>query len=340
MQANAKIGRAESKHIPNFAPFSKFAPLMTTLIEDISQTLSEAGLRHCIAHTGLLPDGYGHIICTSASGGSSKAILPVNISARTPNEASQASQMYAKADTAITESLGERPIIITQDRWERQRKMMKARLLAHLGIFTPAYARNCEVRRIGKEEAADFLARSHSYGDAACRYRYGMFLRRHTGHLASIMNGTGQQAKDILIPGTLVAVAEFSNARKWTKGGKEIKSYEWTRYASLPGIRVCGGMGKMLRTFMQDVKPDDIMSYADIEWSDGNVYESLGFTKESTKDPVFFTIDSSTYERTALRTSGDNSCGAISDGIPGASEPLYFKNWGSYKYRLKITDYQ
>ena len=96
----------------------------------------------------------------------------------------------------------------------------------------------------------------------------------------------------------------------------------------------------MLRTFMQDVKPDDIMSYADIEWSDGNVYESLGFTKESTKDPVFFTIDSSTYERTALRTSGDNSCGAISDGIPGASEPFYFKNWGSYKYRLKITDYQ
>lgn len=237
---------------------------------------------------------------------------------------------------AITESLGERPIIITQDRWERQRKMMKARLLAHLGIFTPAYARNCEVRRIGKEEAADFLARSHSYGDAACRYRYGMFLKRHTGHLASITDGTGS----LLIPGTLVAVAEFSNARKWTKGGKEIKSYEWTRYASLPGIRVCGGMGKMLRTFMQDVKPDDIMSYADIEWSDGNVYESLGFTKESTKDPVFFTIDSSTYERTALRTSGDNSCGAISDGIPGASEPLYFKNWGSYKYRLKITDYQ
>ena len=63
--------------------------------------------------------------------------------------------------------------------------MMQARLLAHLEFFEQAYARNCEVRRIEKSEAEAFLKENHSYGYAACKYRYGLFLKRHTGHIAA-----------------------------------------------------------------------------------------------------------------------------------------------------------
>jgi hypothetical protein len=89
----------------------------------------------------------------------------------------------------------------------------------------------------------------------------------------------------------LVAVATFSNARKWQKGDKVIRSYEWTRYASLPGVRISGGMGKVVKAFIEEVHPDDIMSYADLEWSEGKVYEQLGFVLEGRKDPVMFVVD-------------------------------------------------
>ena len=86
--------------------------------------------------------------------------------------------------------------------------------------------------------------------------------------------------------GQLIAVATFSNARKWIKEGKEIRSYEWVRYASLPDLRVSGGMGRLLKTFINEVQPDDIMSYADLEWSEGRAYKALGFMEDAAKDPA------------------------------------------------------
>ena len=230
-------------------------------------------------------------------------------------------------------------VVITEDRWRRQGGMMRARLLAHLDVFIPMYARNCEVRKIDKETAAAFLAVNHSYGDAACRYRYGLYLKRYTGksleisRLASLARndsgGSFARNDSGVEPGSLVAVATFSNARKWQKGDKTIRSYEWTRYASLPGVRISGGMGKMLQAFIQDQQPDDIMSYADLEWSEGAVYEQLGFALEGRKEPVLFCIDQQ-WGRSPVR--------------PGITEiheaARYFQNLGSNKYRLKITEYE
>lgn len=133
------------------------------------------------------------------------------------------------------------------------------------------FARNCAARRIDKPTAAAFLAANHRLGDTTCRYRYGLFTRRTTG--------AGEAATD---EGTLVAVATFSNARRWHKAGSTVSSYEWIRYASLEGVRVTGGMGKLLQTFIDDVHPDNIMSYADAGWPDGGVvYEKLGFVEEA-----------------------------------------------------------
>ena len=210
------------------------------------------------------------------------------------------------------EADGMETIVITEDRWRSQGDMMKARMLAHLEQFTSLYARNCEVRKIDKAVAAPFLGDNHSYGDAACRYRYGLYLRR------SSRDGKLQA-------GTLVAVATFSNARKWVKGEKVIRSYEWTRYASLPGVRISGGMGKMLKAFVKDVQPDDVMSYADLEWSEGKVYEQLGFVLEGRKEPVMFVVDR-LWKRFPVK--------------PGLTGDRFFKNLGSNKYRLKLTQYE
>jgi len=134
------------------------------------------------------------------------------------------------------------------------------------------FARNCSVRRIDAPSADAFIRAYHRLGSTGGRYRYGLFVERSTG-----------EGESVLPAGTMVAVAVFSNARRWTKGERKIASYEWIRYASLPGYRVIGGMGKLLDCFVKSVRPDDIMSYAPAEEFDGGeAYLKLGFEPEST----------------------------------------------------------
>ena len=259
------------------------------------------------------------VICTKTLDGRySRIIMPLEITARSREEAALGSEDASYAIKMISSEL-EYPLIITEDRWKRQRKMMEERLLAHLELFSQAYARNCEVRRIDKAEAKAFLAGNHSYGYAACRYCYGLFLKRHTGHIAEETSGSSHIGK-------MIAVATFSNARKWMKDGKEIRSYEWTRYASLPEMRVSGGMGKLLKAFIREVQPYYIMSYADLEWSERNVYRALGFEAEMEKEAVDFVIDRKTWERSPIRSGKEGN--------------LFFRNFGSRKFRMKLTDYK
>ena len=286
------------------------------------------------------------VICVGSKDGRRRLVIPVRITARSQEDAEKQSSGLLELIKRLTEETGRQPLMISEDRWRRQGEMMKERLLAHLEVFFPVYARNCEIRKIDKTEAAAFLEANHSYGDAACRYRYGMFLRRHTGWRSQIQLSYPDQENNLeqsgniseaLKPSTLIAVAEFSNARKWVKGEKTIRSYEWTRYASLPGVRINGGMGKMLKHFIKEVQPDDIMSYADLEWSEGAVYEQLGFTLEDRKEPVAFTVDCNTWARKAIRTSGEV---ADEEKTAQSEARRFFRNFGSNKYRLKLTEYR
>ena len=155
---------------------------MSRLIDNIADFLVENGfeLSFQIRHD------FDVIVTRTLDGRHTKVILPLEISARTIEEAEAESENAEYAIRMITREAGY-PLIITEDRWRSQRQMMEARLLAHLELFSQAYARNCEVRRIEKAEAHEFLNRNHSYGDAACKYRYGLFLKRHTGHIAAEM---------------------------------------------------------------------------------------------------------------------------------------------------------
>lgn len=299
------------------------------LCDDICRFLAENALEYKVGHI-----GEQEVIYVNDRA----EILPATVDATCAEEAEKASEYLQMAIQKLLENSGRYPLVVTEDRWNSQPKMMHARLLAHLQIFTQIYARNCEVRKIDKKTAADFLAANHSYGDAACRYRYGLFLKRYTGHTSSL-NIDRPQAGD------LVAVATFSNGRKWIKGDKTIRSYEWTRYASLPGVRLSGGMGKLLQAFIEEVQPDDIMTYADLEWSEGKVYEALGFTLEGVKSPVLFSIDIDSWQRKAhtldWKITGDDSQSRMyfADN-QNENRTRYLRNLGSNKYRLKLTDYQ
>ena len=96
----------------------------------------------------------------------------------------------------------------------------------------------------------------------------------------------------------------------------------------------------MLKAFINEVKPDDIMSYADLEWSEGNVYKTLGFELEGKKEPVLFVVDTDSWERFPVKTGMKEDKHGMTDVIAGLTGNLYFRNFGSNKYRLKLTDYE
>lgn len=336
---------------------------MRAFVEEISRFLREEGFGVELA--GSVADAYCDILTVidqtfGQTAVKPRTVLAVGVEARTPEQAALQQAALLEVIQDILKTRGEYPLILAQDRWSSGGRVIRARLLAHLQRFAQIYARNCEVRRIDKATAQAFLRENHSYADAACRYRYGLFLKRHTGHnaLACNLKPPAEETPEAnimerILPGTLVAVATFSNARKWVKGDRTIRSYEWTRYASLPGIRLSGGMGKILRTFIKEVQPDDIMTYADLEWSKGDVYEQLGFAFEGIRPPVTFSIDTATWSRSSLPVNltaeadmppmDKGSLGEVRTGASescGVSDVVFYTNQGSNKFRMKLTEYQ
>lgn len=161
------------------------------------------------------------------------------------------------------------------------------------------FARNCEARKIDRKTADEFLDLNHIYGSAKSRHCYGLFRRRVTGASEKACSPIpcGTETPEVGAPeiGELVAVASFSNARRWKRSeGTVISSYEWLRYASQRDTRVVGGMGKLLKAFIEDIHPDDIMTYAistaaggravrDGIEAEGNAFRKLGFIEEERK---------------------------------------------------------
>jgi hypothetical protein len=209
----------------------------------------------------------------------------------------------------------EATITIYEDQWITRRSVIEGRLLAILGKGGVIFARNCSVRKLTTEQVSRFIQENHMLGYARSRYKYGLFTRKAEGDLT---------------PETLVCVATFSEPRTMNRGGVEVKSYEWVRYASLGAIRVTGGMGKLLNYFIQDVRPQEIMSYADLDWSRGNSYIKLGFTFLERTEPIEFYVDRSSMKRYTMSQLKRQSSG-ISTGE--ASERFYtLNNQGNLKF--------
>lgn len=182
---------------------------------------------------------------------------------------------------------GRNVIYLFEDFWRRNRKNAEERILTHLGRFRSIFARNCEALRVTAADSREFLAANHSYGSASARHHYALFHK-----------------------GSMVAAASFSSPRRIPREieGKTVlcSSYEWVRYASLPSTRIQGGMGKLLTAFINDIRPDDIMTYADLEWSCGNAYSALGFRHIGNTDPIEFIIDRN-WNRIPAKKFGDRT---------------------------------
>lgn len=252
-------------------------------------------------------------------------------------------------------------LYIYEDRWFYEQDLFKSRLLSRLGQFKRVFARKCSIEfsenyiDLHKTEISaicnkgvnalkatavnlfnlkvhNFLQKYHSYGDAKAKYRYLLIQDE-----------------------TVVAAATFSAPMEVKRAFNgiivEVSSYEWVRYASLPGIRVLGGMGKLLNAFINEVRAEqsnkrdyiEVMTYSDNEWSDGEVYSKLGFEKVGERAPIEYFVDSETNIRYNLRQFKkllENSGMGISDDyncdLLQNNRFYRIRNMGSTKYRYLL----
>ena len=190
---------------------------------------------------------------------------------------------YHRDKTRFCNSNGIRLFHIFEDEWEFKQDIVKARICSILGKNKKKiYARDCIVKEISNGVASKFLNRNHIQGNAISKYRYGLFYENK-----------------------LIAVMTFCKLRK-TLIKKKYKPgyYELLRFCSKKGYNIIGGVSKLLKYFIKTVKPHHIITYADICWTDGEVYKKIGFKWVcNTRPNYYYIVDRKRENRFKYRKS-------------------------------------
>jgi hypothetical protein len=152
-----------------------------------------------------------------------------------------------------------------QDCWVAKREIVRSRIAVLSGSCVRIHARRTEVQRIARDVMVEFFAANHLQSFVHGRYNYGLYL-----------------------DGQLVAAASFSAGRNIMRNGTACRSFELLRYANLLHHRVTGGLGKLVAHFIKDANPDDIMTYADLDWATGKGYRTLNFEQMTITPPQTF----------------------------------------------------
>lgn len=138
------------------------------------------------------------------------------------------------------------------------------------------YARKCKIQKINFKLAKQFINDTH--------------IQRS--------NSSFSNAYGLIYNDSLCAVMIFSKPRF----NKNI-DWEIFRYSTNCNTSVVGGASKLFRYFLKEQTPKIVISYADRRYSNGNLYEQLGFTLKEKSYPCYwyFKDPSKKYHRSTFQ---------------------------------------
>lgn len=137
--------------------------------------------------------------------------------------------------------------------------LWKSMLKSAMGKTRRIYARNTRSVIVKHSEIKDFLNENHMQGSSSCKTAIALFHELE-----------------------LVAVMTFSKARY------SDADYEILRFCNKAGVTVVGGASKLLRKFIRITGACKIVSYANLRWSNGGLYESTGFDYMHDSQPCYW----------------------------------------------------
>ena len=131
------------------------------------------------------------------------------------------------------------------------------KIVTMLNAKEAVFGRNCSIKEVAIEEAAEFLTKYHIQGYAKDKIRIGLYYNDK-----------------------LVSLMTFGKPR-YNKNYQ----YELIRYCNAE-FNVVGGAEKLFKHFASSYQPSSIISYCDLSKFSGQVYEKLGFKKIRTSAPA------------------------------------------------------
>ncbi len=165
-----------------------------------------------------------------------------------------------------------RLIHVFEDEWKYKKNIVKSRLKNILGLINnKIYARKCEIREVNSNDSKKFLNENHIQGTSKSKIKIGLY---YDGELVSLMTfGLGRVIM----------------------GGKT-NEWELTRFCNKLDTNIIGGASKLLKYFIKNYKPNRIISYADRRWSNGDLYDKLGFEFIHDSKPNYWYINNDIRE--------------------------------------------
>lgn len=150
-----------------------------------------------------------------------------------------------------------RLLTIFEDEWRDKREIVESKIKAILNLDDrpKVFARKTHIVNVTTKTKNDFLEKNHIQGPGPGSITYGLMYN-----------------------GNLVAVMTFIKRSE--------RKFELNRYAT--SERVVGGFSKLLKHFKDNHSWNEIVSFADLRWSTGNLYKTTGWTLEKTLRPDYY----------------------------------------------------
>ena len=178
--------------------------------------------------------------------------------------------------TEACESKGYKLLQIFDIEWNDaiKGKIWKSMIKSNVGVATKIFARKCKLIEIDSKSAYEFMNDNHIQGRG--------LIKAYEINLGLMHNNV------------LVQVMSFKEGDRFSKKSNTSGVYELYRFASILNHNIIGGASKILNYFEQRYEPNLLISYANRRWSQGKVYEKLGFANVSNKDnaPAMIIYDS------------------------------------------------
>lgn len=157
---------------------------------------------------------------------------------------------------------------IFEDEFDNSKDIVVSIIENKLGLteFKVA-ARDCTLKELKSSEVKEFLDYNHLKGSINSLHNIGLFYKDE-----------------------LISLMTFSNLRRVLGSQTKEGEFELIRFCNKKNYRVLGGASKLLKYFEETYKPKNIISYADLRFSKGELYERLGFKLISQSSPNYFYV--------------------------------------------------
>jgi len=176
---------------------------------------------------------------------------------------------YHLMKTNLCENKNIQLIHIWEDNWLYKQEIVKSMILNKLGkTKNKIMARKCEIKEIDNNKLIrQFLDENHLQGFVGSRVKIGLFYQEK-----------------------LVSLMTFGKKRIAMNSSSKENEYELLRFCNKLNTTVIGGASRLFKYFLKEYIPVNITTYADRSYSNGNLYEKLGFKFVHKTQPNYYYI--------------------------------------------------